>query len=127
MTYNEWLIYKLNDYLYHKYNVVIVKPYTSIPYMIGLNEYYNIDTYDCELVLMVDFDAKTIVLNDLFNICEESKKYQKNIVSWYNDENKHPITVPSMELEDWKTAIDKIMTEVVDNPEIKNHLVSQFS
>ena len=126
MTYNEWLIYKLNDYTYNKYNIVIIKPFTIMSDMIRLNGYYNIDTYDCELVLMVDFNAKTIVLDDLFNIHKESPTYQKNIVSWYNDENKHPITVPSMELEDWKTAIDKIMTEVVDNPEIKNHLVSQF-
>lgn len=126
MTYNEWLIYKLNDYTYNKYNIVIIKPFTIMSDMIRLNGYYNIDTYDCELVLMVDFNAKTIVLEDLFNIHEESPTYQKNIVSWYNDENKHPVTVPSMELEDWITAIDKIMTEVVDNPEIKNHLISQF-
>ena len=126
MTYNEWLIYKLNDYLYHKYYIVIGKPFCEMPHMAILNKYYGIDTYDCELVLMVDFDAKTIVLDDLFNIHKESPTYQKNIVSWYNDENKHPVTVPSMELDDWKAAIDKIMTEVVDNPEIKNHLVSQF-
>lgn len=126
MTYNEWLIYKLNDYTYNKYNIVIIKPFTIMSDMIRLNGYYNIDTYDCELVLMVDFNAKTIVLDDLFNIHKESPTYQKNIVSWYNDENKHPVTVPSMELDDWKAAIDKIMTEVVDNPEIKNHLVSQF-
>jgi len=127
MTYNEWLIYKLNDYIYNKYNVVIIRPFTLMPDMVRLNGYYGIDTYDCELALMVDFDAKTIVLDDLFNIHEESPTYQKNIVSWYNNENKRPVTVPSMELDDWKAAIDKIMTEVVDNPEIKNHLVSQFS
>lgn len=127
MTYNEWLIYKLNDYTYNKYNIVIIRPFTIMPNMVRLNGYYNIDTYDCELVLMVDFNAKTIVLDDLFNIHEDSPTYQKNIVSWYNNENKHPVTVPSMELDDWKAAIDKIMTEVVDNPEIKNHLVSQFS
>ena len=127
MTYNEWLIYKLNDYTYNKYNIVIIRPFTIMPNMVRLNGYYNIDTYDCELVLMVDFNAKTIVLDDLFNIHEDSPTYQKNIVSWYNNKNKHPVTVPSMELDDWKAAIDKIMTEVVDNPEIKNHLVSQFS
>ena len=127
MTYNEWLIYKLNDYTYNKYNIVIIRPFTIMPNMVRLNGYYNIDTYDCELVLMVDFNAKTIVLDDLFNIHEDSPTYQKNIVSWYNNENKHPVTGPSMELDDWKAAIDKIMTEVVDNPEIKNHLVSQFS
>lgn len=126
MTYNEWLIYKLDDYTYHKYGILIIKPEVTKPHIIRLNKHYSIDTYDCELILLVDIDKKTITLDDWFNIHEESPTYQKNIVSWYNDENKHPITVPSMELEDWKTAIDKIMTEVVDNPEIKNHLVSQF-
>lgn len=126
MTYNEWLIYKLDDYTYHKYDIVIIETDNPTLFTGRLNAYYGIDSYDCDLSLLVDFDRKTVGFDDWFNIDKESPTYQKNIVSWYNDENKHPVTVPSMELDDWKAAIDKIMTEVVDNPEIKNHLVSQF-
>ncbi|MBO5576888.1 MAG: hypothetical protein J5956_11405 [Ruminococcus sp.] len=127
MTYNEWLIYKLDDYTYHKYDIVIIETDNPTLFTGRLNAYYGIDSYDCDLSLLVDLSKKTVVLDDWFNIDKESPTYQKNIVSWYNNENKRPVTVPSMELDDWKAAIDKIMTEVVDNPEIKNHLVSQFS
>ena len=101
MTYNEWLIYKLDDYTYHKYDIVIIETDNPTLFTGRLNAYYGIDSYDCDLSLLVDLSKKTVVLDDWFNIDKESPTYQKNIVSWYNNENKRPVTVPSMELDDW--------------------------
>lgn len=126
MTYNEWLIYKLNDYIYHKYGFVIFKTGIHNLYASILNDRYEIDSHDFCFSLSVDLKTKEARFEDLFNEIEESPTYRKNIITWLGNKEQYSTKVPSMELEDWKTAIDKIMTEVVDNPEIKNHLVSQF-
>lgn len=121
------LVQELCDYTYNKYNKVVIETDVPNTYAIRMNQRYNIDPYDCELVLTLHLDKKTVQFEDLFDITKESTTYQKGVVDWLGNKEQYTIPVNSVSVDDWKIAIDKMINEVIDNPEIKNHLVSQFS
>lgn len=126
MTQNEYLIRQLNHHSYLKHDTVAIKTDNPAIYVGILNFHYNIDPDDVLLSIILDLDKKTVMFGDWFSIDEKSPTYKKEIVSWLQDENHYTIKVPSMELDDWKAAIDKIMTDVVDNPKIKRNLLKQL-